>query len=64
MNDILRDRVVLDLIEQLEGVRATLETMGADGTPTIHFQVLADNALRTVIEYLVEQREQRLAGTD
>jgi hypothetical protein len=60
MNAILEDRIQLDLIEQLEQARDTLETMGTDGTPAIHFQVLADNALRAAVEYLVQLREQRL----
>jgi hypothetical protein len=59
-NTILEDRVQVDLIERLERVRDTLETMGSDGTPHVHFQVLADNALRAAVDYLVAQREERI----
>jgi len=54
-NTILTNRIELDLIERLEGVRGVLETVdgGSRGL------VLADDALRHVIDHLVQVREQR-----
>jgi len=57
MNDILRDRIELDLIEQLNCVRGDLER--ADSYELERLRVLVDNALRAVTDYLVELREVR-----
>ena len=58
MSTILVDRIQLDLIERLEEVRDLLdEEMDVSG----YFQISAQNALRVTIEYLMQQREQRLA---
>jgi len=58
MSTILEDRIQLDLIEQLERVRDLLdEEVSVSG----YFQISAQNALRVTIEYLMQQREQRLA---
>jgi hypothetical protein len=58
MSTILEDRIQLDLIERLEEVRDLLdEEMDVSG----YFQISAQNALRVTIEYLMQQREQRLA---
>jgi hypothetical protein len=59
---ILEDRIQLDLIEQLERTRDTLEKMDTSDIPSAHFQILADNALRAAVEYLVQLREHRLAS--
>jgi hypothetical protein len=59
---ILADRILLDLIERLEGVRAQLE--GTDGTDLTHFPMLTDSALRAAISYLVELREARHVGVE
>jgi hypothetical protein len=58
VNDILRDRVLRDLIEQLDRVRGDFERAADYELP--HFRTLIDNALRTVIDHLIEQRERRL----
>ena len=60
MNTILEDRIQLDLIERLERVRDILEEMSTSEMVAGHFQVLADNALRAAIDYLVQLREERL----
>jgi len=60
MNDILRDRIELDLIEQLDRVRDDLER-----TPNyelVCLRALVNNALHAVTDYLVELREERLNG--
>jgi len=59
---ILADRVLLDLIERLEAVRDILEQNPSE-TALTHLQVLGDNALREAIDYFVELRAERLAGT-
>ena len=59
MSTILRDRVLLDLIERLDHVRGDFER--ADDHELPHFRTLIDNALSAATNYLVEQREQRLA---
>jgi len=61
MNTILRDRTLLDLIERVEGVRAHLEQLMSPAADPMHFPMLADNALRMVIDYLVELRDERHA---
>jgi hypothetical protein len=60
-NSILADRILIDLIDRLEGVRAALECNLSE-TMFIRLQILSDNALRGAIEYLVELREERLRG--
>lgn len=55
---ILADRVLLDMIERLESTRATLEATSAP--EAVHALILADNTLRSVVEYLVRLREERL----
>ena len=57
MNDILRDRIELDLIERLDRVRDDLER--ADSYELERLRVLVDNALRTATDYLVQLREKR-----
>ena len=59
MSTILRDRVLLDLIERLDRVRGDFER--ADDYELPRFRTLIDNALSAASNYLVEQREQRLA---
>jgi hypothetical protein len=57
MSTILEDRIQLDLIEQLERVRDLLdEEVNVSG----YFQISTHNALREVIEHLIQLREQRL----
>jgi hypothetical protein len=55
MNSILRDRVLLDLIERLEGARALLETSDVDAAE--RFPIFADSALRAAVSYLIQLRE-------
>jgi hypothetical protein len=55
--DILRDRILLDLIERLDRLRSDLER--ADSYELERLRVLVDNALRAVTDYLVELREVR-----
>jgi hypothetical protein len=62
MTPILQDRVLLDLIERLEATRALFEDSNADAAERSHFPMLTDNALRAVIDYLVQLREDRHAG--
>jgi hypothetical protein len=57
MNDILRDRILLDLIERLDRVRGDLEQ--ADDHERARLLVLIDNALRAAIDYLVQLRQER-----
>jgi len=65
MNNILTDRILLDLIERLEGVRAQLERSSIiDEVDLTHLPVLTDNALRAAVDYLVELREARHAGVE
>jgi hypothetical protein len=53
---ILEDRIQLDLIERLEQVHDLLdEEVNVSG----YFQISARNALRAVVDHLVQQREQR-----
>jgi hypothetical protein len=57
IGELLRDRILLDLIERLDRVRDDLER-----TPDyelVCFRVLVDNALRAATNYLVELREER-----
>jgi hypothetical protein len=56
MNDILRDRVLLDLIERLEGVRDVLEQNNTFP------RVFVDNALVATVDYLVALRQRWLDG--
>jgi hypothetical protein len=56
-SDVLRDRILLDLIERLDRVRGDLER--ADSYELERLRVLVDNALRAVTDYLVELREVR-----
>jgi len=62
MNPAHQDRVLLDLIEQLEETRALLEAPDADAAERAHFPMLTDNALRAAIDYLLRLREDRHAG--
>ena len=57
MNDILRDRIELDLIERFDHVRDDLEQAGDHELAGL--RVLVDNALRTATDYLVQLREKR-----
>jgi hypothetical protein len=60
MSSVLEDRIRVDLIEQLERVRDLL-----DGEKDVsgYFQISAQNALREVIDFLVQLREQRLSAS-
>jgi hypothetical protein len=62
MTSILADRVLLDLIERLEATRTQL-ALAASELALPHFPMLTDNTLRAVIDYLVQLREDRHAGT-
>ena len=62
MTPILEDRVLLDLIERLEATRAQL-ALAASELAHPHFPMLTDNALCAAIDYLVQLREDRHAGT-
>jgi len=57
MNNILRDRIELDLIERLGRVRDDLEQAGDH--ELVGLRVLVDNALRAAVDYLVALREER-----
>jgi hypothetical protein len=58
MNMILKDRIQLDLIEQLERVRDLLDDeVSADRPVSAYFQISAHNALRAAIDYLLQLRE-------
>jgi hypothetical protein len=57
MSTILEDRIRLDLIEQLERVRNLLDE---EASVSGYFQISTRNALREVIEHLIQLREQRL----
>jgi hypothetical protein len=57
MNDILRDRIELDLIERFDHVRDDLEQAGDHELAGL--RVLVDNALRAATDYLVALREER-----
>ena len=59
---ILADRVLLDLIEQLGRVRDDVKH--ADAYELAHRRALIDNALRTVTDYLVQLREERLRSSE
>ena len=61
---ILADRILLDLIERLEGVRARLEMMTTGDVDLTNFPMLTDNAFRAVIDYLIELREERHAEVE
>jgi len=58
IHSILEARVLLDWIEHLDAVRALRETADRDG----HLEILTDNALREVADYLAQLREQCLNG--
>ena len=62
MNDILRDRILLDLIERLDRVRNDLER--AHAYELADLMVLTDNALHGATDYLVELRAERHAGVE
>jgi uncharacterized protein (DUF433 family) len=62
MTPILKDRVLLDLIERLEATRAQLDRLSTSELALPHFPMLTDNALRAAIDYLVQLREDRHAG--
>jgi hypothetical protein len=63
VNAILRDRVLLDLIESLERVCDLLDEEASAGAPVSgYFQISTHNALHATIDYLVRLREQRLVG--
>jgi hypothetical protein len=62
MTPILKDRVLLDSIERLEAMRMQLDALSASELALSHFPMLADNALRAAIDYLVQLREDRHAG--
>jgi hypothetical protein len=58
VSPIVADRAQVDLINRLEEVRGLLETASA---PEIaRTLILADNALRAAVEFLVQLREERL----
>ena len=59
MNNILADRILVDLIQQLDAVRDLHKQ--ADTTDALQrVQVLVDDALRQVTHFLFELRRQRL----
>jgi hypothetical protein len=58
MNDILRDRIELDLIERLDRVRDDHEQ--AHNHELAGLRVLINNALRAAADYLVQLRKERL----
>ena len=60
MNDILADRILLDLIERLDRVRGDLEQAPDYELP--YLRTFTDNTLRAVSNYLVELREGRNRG--
>jgi hypothetical protein len=60
MNDILRARIELDLIERIDLVRDDLEQAGDHELAGL--RTLVNNALRAATDYLVELREKRLIG--
>jgi hypothetical protein len=62
MTPILKDRVLLDLIERLEATRTQLEVLSTSELALPHFPMLTDNALCAAIDYLVQLREDRHAG--
>jgi hypothetical protein len=62
MNGILRDRILLDLIERLDRVRGDLER--ADNYELERLRVLVDNALCTASDFLVQVREARHTETE
>jgi hypothetical protein len=57
---ILADRTLLDLIEHLDAVRTLQETADRN----VHLEILINNTLREVTDYLVQLREERLADTE
>jgi len=61
MNDILRDRILLDLIERLDRGRGDLEQAPDYELP--RWRMRADSALRAATDYLLELRE-RLTDHD
>jgi hypothetical protein len=62
MNGILRDRILLDLIERLDRVRENHEQAGDHELAGL--RTLVDNALRTASDFLVQVREARHAGVE
>jgi uncharacterized protein (DUF433 family) len=54
---------LLDLIERLEATRTQLEALSTSELALPHFPMLTDNVLRAAIDYLVQLREDRHAGT-
>jgi hypothetical protein len=59
VNNILADRILVDLIQQLDAVRDLHKQ--ADTTDALQrVQVLVDDALRQVTHFLFELRRQRL----
>jgi hypothetical protein len=57
MNEILRDRVLVDLIRQLDTVARDFER--ARDHELSSRRMLIDNALRAATDYLLELREER-----
>lgn len=57
---IVDDHILLGLIKRLGRLRGDLER--ADNHELPRLRVLIDNALRAVVDYLVELREERLLG--
>jgi len=58
VNAILKDRILVDLIRQLDDVRGDFER--ADDYELPHFRTLVDNALGAATDYFVQLREQHL----
>jgi len=59
MNNVLTDRILVDLIQQLDVVRELHEQ--ADTTDALQrMQILVDDALRQVTNFLFELRRKQL----
>jgi len=59
MNNILADRILVDLIQQLDVVRE-LDEQADSADALLHAQTLVDDALRQATNFLFELRRKQL----
>jgi len=59
MNNILADRILVDLIQQLDVVRE-LHEQADNADALLHAQTLVDDALRQATNFLFELRRKQL----
>jgi hypothetical protein len=59
MNNILADRILVDLIQQLDAVRE-LHEQANTADALLHAQTLVDDALRQATNFLFELRRKQL----